>query len=281
MGALVDIARAGAQIQGARKALEHQAPRFVSALRKALPFLGRPGHRISVRAVSAGSPAAACEGLTAPYFMRRFTMEPSGERGLVLLDAKATALLVDGVLGGTGAQLIGEGFSKITPARKTLLNRAIGGFLSLCSEITHDGMGSTVATDSQDADDAEAGLDAAMLLVVLEVAGPSTTGTLLVALPQLRKDDRTAPPPAMPAQEDRMARALEGAPLEVTLELGRSRHSLQAVSELKVGSLLLFEAKASDGVVVRCGAHVLGAAVPIADESDAVSVRLVQLSSDG
>lgn len=279
MGALVDIARAGAQIQGARKALEHQAPRFVSALRKALPFLGRPGHRISVRGVSAGSPGSTCEGLTGPYFMRRFTMEPSGERGLVLLDAKATALLVDGVLGGTGAQMMGEGFSKVSPARKTLLNRAIGGFLSLCSEITHDAMGSTVAMNSHDEGDEEAGLDAAMLLLVLEVAGPSTTGTVLVALPQLRKDDRTVSPPALPGQEDRMARALEGAPLEVTLELGRTRHSLQSVSTLKVGSLLLFEAKASDGVVVRCGAHVLGAAVPIADESEGVSVRLVQLGA--
>jgi flagellar motor switch protein FliM len=222
-----------------------------------------------------GPVAQVLDELTSSHFVRPINLPGVKEQGLIVVDPDALGLIVDGVLGGAGAPA-SQGSSRMTPARTTLVLRALNALVSGWSPLAAESYGSAIAIEPAPMVDVGMTGESA-LLVGFDLRGPSMGGMVTLCLPPLRREER-ADIPAEDADCSEAAAVLELVELLLVVELGRTRRAVGAMSELSVGQTLLFDDRASSGATVWCGGHRLARAEPVTADDGVVSLKLAQVS---
>lgn len=102
---LLRFALEGARVRKAATVLERESSRLTAALRRAVPFLAKRGVQVALAQARAMPMQDLLESLTRPVHITHLVVTPGHAVGALLIDAGASALFLDGVLGGDGQSL--------------------------------------------------------------------------------------------------------------------------------------------------------------------------------
>lgn len=235
--------------EGARRALrqaEKLGDSLATALRRAVPFLGRRG--IPVRFERAAVvPAHAHHDAT---YALCFEAVERGV-GLLAFDRQVSALLVDGLLGGDGKRppaLEGERLSRVQVA---FMRSASLQILAAMSEIVQRAHASALRPCEEI--DAQTGGDGVAIGITLLVGFEAQ---VVVRLPVslFGALDEHAPPRG---PDPRVVATLFHAPVEVSVELGRTRMAMRKLMALQVGTTFVLDTTVDGRATVRVDGQVV------------------------
>lgn len=259
-----DLASGRSGGEGTKRALrsaEKLGETLAAALRRAIPFLGRRGVpvRFSSVAVHPGGEQEAS-------YLCAFDCPDRGT-GFLAFDRQVSSLLVDGLLGGDGKKptaLTGERLSRVQIA---FMRSASVQILGALSEVAQKAHGSVFRARE------EVGPETAQpnthLALTLEVGDG---GMIVVLVPQAlfaSADDQSAPR----GPDPRIVATLYGAPVEVSVELGRARLAMRKLMNLQIGTTLVLDTTVEGRATVRVDGRVVAEGRPKA-EAGHMAVRI-------
>jgi flagellar motor switch protein FliM len=258
---LLRFALEGERVRRAAQVLERESPRLASALRRALPFLGRRNVPITLLYSRAVPIAELLESLSRPIHATQLVITPGGGGGAILFDAGAIGMFLDGVLGGDGSSLPELPPSGLTAAQTALVTGLATGIVRTLSDSLAGSLGMSLACRSTEIHDAT--VASAPIACVLELGGEGAVGRVAVLL---AKEPLLAACPEADAHttaaDPRVASVLEGVELDLVAELGSLRLSLRDVARLRVGDTLRLDAAVGATVSVRADGRELFRGLP-------------------
>lgn len=235
--------RATAVLAAEKRSLE-------AAVKRTLPYLSR--RKIKV---SAGEPAPviysdALADLLAP--MHVTAVDVGGARGALVVDGKAVAHGLDGVLGGTG-ELPELDPSGLSPAQVALAVRLARGLLEAFASVLGR-LGMKLSESTEDLTGAPGGL---LVACAVTIGEDETRGTILLLVPAgaVPEGALGSSKPLLP--QARTAAAMAQVDVEVVAELGRVRLPLRRLAGLKVGDVVRLPLPLDTAATVRVSTSVL------------------------
>jgi flagellar motor switch protein FliM len=258
--ALQALSLAGGRGRAACAKVAEFTSELTTALRRAVPFIARRRVAVTADMPRCISFADLAMDVTIVH-AEAFVANPSGVRGLVLVDEAALARILDGVLGGDGSP--SGGLASLTSAQKALASRVSATMLRAFGDVIGARLGITI--ERTPVKDIEAG---SAVVATLAIDGG---GRILVAIPLslIRTDE----PVAKDAIDTGIAAAMTDVELDVVAELGKVRLSLESLAGLKVGDVLRLSLPLDERARVCAGGAVLFQGRPTAS-GEAVAVAL-------
>jgi flagellar motor switch protein FliM len=247
---LLRFALEGERVRRAGQVLERESPRLASALRRAIPFLARRNVPITLAYSQAMPVAELLESLTRPIHATHLVISPGGGGGVLLFDAGAIGMFLDGVLGGDGAHIPTLTASGLTAPQTALIAGLATGIVRALSESLTGSLGMSLACRSTEIQDAT--VASAPIACLLELGTEGAIGRVAILLP---KEPLLATcPDADPSSnsvDPRVVSVLENVELDLVVELGSLRLTLGDVARLEVGATLRLDAAVGATVSVR------------------------------
>ena len=188
---LLRSALGGARMEKASGSFSKEAPRLLVALRRAVPFLSRRRVPLRIASVRPCSLSDLVAGLPRPAFVQPLSVRGAGTggRGAIVLDANASALFLDGVLGGDGT-----GLPELPPAGLTAPQSAlVAGITSNIVRTFAEALEAAFAvkvTPARDDSSDDLAAERASIACVLEIgeptgpAGETPCAQVIVSLPK-------------------------------------------------------------------------------------------------
>jgi flagellar motor switch protein FliM len=252
---LLRSALGGARMEKASGAFAKEAPRLLVALRRAVPFLSRRRVPIRVASVKPCSLTDLVASLARPAFVQPLTVRGAGVggRGALVLDAHASALFLDGVLGGDGTGLPELPPNGLTAPQSALVAGITSNIVRTFAEALEAAFAVRVTPAREEGDDPAA--DRASIACVIEIGDPmgeAPCAQIIVSLPKEVLGSSQADLEAAVIKTDaRVAQVLETVELDVVAELGRVRLRVADFVRLKVGDTLKLDVQVNGDVTVR------------------------------
>ncbi len=264
---LLRVVSDGARVRRAAGRIDDIHDALGTALRRAVPFLGRRGSAVRVTGASPEPIDEALETLPRPWFVLPLTCAPSTAAGALAFDGDAVALILDGLLGGDGQSPPALSPDGLTGAQQALVARVGAGIVSGFSEVLAR-LGVTVGVESPAATakrrDAGAAEHSVPIVVRIEF-GDNAVGRLLLALPKDALAVRQIAFDTKPkGQDPRVVDVVRHVEVELVAELGTRTMKLSELARLAVGDTLRFPTRVDGTANVRVGTKVLFAARPTA-----------------
>lgn len=231
---------------------DRQGSALAAALRRSIPFLTRRGVGVVAESARAVTMPQLLAELPAPWYVAQLVTDPGGQRAALALAGPAVAYLLEGMLGGDGAQppeLPAEGLSG---PQQALLSRVADSILHGLSNALGSGLGLRLARLPDHAGGAP--IDSPMVALPLAIGEPEAGRRVLVAIAKdalLASNAATATASRKEAVDARVAATLSDVQLELCAELGRVRMTLGELTSLKVGDTLRLSVPVEGIVQVR------------------------------
>ncbi len=247
----------GERVRRAAAVLERETPALETAIRRAVPFLGRRAVPISLAYARAVSASEVLRDLTRPFHAVPLAVEPGGGHGALVLDGGAVALLLDGVFGGDGTAVPTLKPAGLSAPQTALVNR-------MCESIVH-ALGEALAARtgvriaSVGGTPGEAVGTGAPVAYAVDIGSPRI-GRIVLLLPKEALLAREEISTALPAPEffnASVGGTLAGVDLELVVELARVPMRLSALLQLKVGDTLPLDVGVDSLVTVRANDRML------------------------
>ncbi len=247
----------GERVRKAAKVLERESPRLAAALKRAIPFLSRRGVPVSLAYTRATPIAELLETLPRPLHATHIVSNPGSQRGILLLDAGAIGLFLDGVLGGRGQDIPVLNPEGLSAPQTALVSGLATGIVRAFSDALVGSIGLRLEHAPTDVDEALA--EGAPIACVLEFGAEDRIGRVVLLLPKEvllvgaddpKSHDGDAPDP-------RIAAVLEGVEIDVIAELGRMRIRVGELGALRVGDTLRLDVPVSGTVSIRANDQIL------------------------
>lgn len=253
---LLRFALEGARVRKAASALEQVSPQLASAVRRSMPFLASRGEAVTLGFARAMPLGDLLADLQRPFHATRLTISPGAAHGALVVDGGAIATILDGVLGGDGANPPTLNEAGLTAPQVALVARVVDGMVRSLSEVLTKKFGLSLRAVPPDSDDAMA--EGAPVACSLEIAGGARPGraVLLLAKEALLARSEARENPAS-AEDPRVAAVLAGVEVELVAELARMRLPLGQLSRLQVGDTLRLDVPVGGTVPVRVDGQVL------------------------
>jgi flagellar motor switch protein FliM len=244
------LALEGERTRKAVAACERESHRLIAALRRAVPFLSRRGLAVSLLYAQATPFTDVVGTLKAPFFAVHVTAKPGNARGVLLLDAGANAMLLDGVLGGNGQSIPTLNAAGLTSPQTALVSGLASGIARAFSECLFGAIGVMLEVSPPPGDDAAA--DSCPIACALEFGANEQVGRVILLLP---KEVLLAEPAVATTAtlDPRIAAVLEQVEVEIVAELARVRMKVSELVALKVGDTLRLDVPVNGTVTVRAG----------------------------
>lgn len=260
-----DLASGRSGGEGTKRALraaERLGETLGAALRRAIPFLGRRGVpvRFTAAVVHPGGEQEASSYLCAFDCPERGT-------GFLAFDRQVSALLVDGLLGGDGKKPPALASERLSRVQTAFMRSASVQILGALSEVAQKAHGSVLRARDEVA--VETTQPNTHIALTLEVGDG---GMILVLVPQAlfaAADDHGAPR----GPDPRIVATLYGAPVEVSVELGRARLAMRKLMSLQVGTTLVLDTTVEGRATVRVDGRIVAQGRPKA-EAGHMAVRI-------
>jgi flagellar motor switch protein FliM len=264
----VDLTGRERQLRAAMQAMAQVAARFARAARRTLPFLVRAKSRLVPQSVSIINPADdVTTGPEGPSFDVVLEAEELPAWASLTIGSAALKFVLEGSLGaktpGTG-----ELGSELTLAQRAVVARVARSLAEDFSAAVRDEVGLTFTVASSHARAADEvveppGLDGLRVDCLLEQLQDDPVISIAISAEALETAAREQNDDAPIAADPRMAEAMRDVPIEVTVELGKTKLGLRAVLELKVGQVVRLETAVDDPAIVRIGGVEKFAARPV------------------
>lgn len=242
-----------------------------AALKRAIPFLFRDGVAVAADPAVSVDRASFEAELAAPRHVVTLCTEPTGFAAL-LLDAPAVAFLLDGALGGNGANPPALAAEGITGPQKALLGRILGTVVPAFSAPLEAAMGLRLRRPAA-GDDLDAPATVAALRFRLGEDGVGGSIALTLASGALLACAAPGKKSAPGGFDPVLAAALGNCELELVAELGRVKLTLHQLAGLHVGDVLDLPTPVGSAIPVRVDDRVLFRGHPITSGSH-VAVRV-------
>lgn len=261
---LLRVTADGSRVRKAAGRLDELHEALTSALRRAVPFLGRVGAPIRVTGAAAEPLHESLESLPRPHFVMPLACAPSAGAGAIAIDGDGVALLLDGLLGGTGQNPPSLSPEGLSGAQSALVSRVCNGIVTGFSEVLSR-MGITLAPKPSNAGAARGEDDSESIPIVvrIEFSTHSSRGHVLLALPKdalaLRQVAFSTP---SASHDPRVEAAVRNVEVELVAELGHRKLKLSELARLKVGDTLRFATRIDGTARVRVGERELFTAKP-------------------
>lgn len=265
--ALVRLGLGSDRARRARDVLGAEKRTLEGAVKRTLPYLVRKKIRVEAtppRAVVFGD---ALSELVAPLHVT--PVDIGGARGALVLDGRAIAHGLDGVLGGSG-ELPELDPSGLSPAQLALSVRLARGLLDGFAPVFAK-LGIRLVPVEGDASGAAGGL---LVACAVTIGEDDKLGSIVLLVPAGAVPDGQ-PGVAKPKElEPRTAAALAHVDVDVVAELGRVRLPLRRLANLKVGDVVrlplpldtVASVRVSDAVLFRGRPTTSGPQIAIAIE---------------
>lgn len=235
--------RAKAVLAAERRSLE-------GAVKRTLPYLVRKKIKVEATAPQAVLWSDALAALVQP--MHITSIDINGTRGALVLDGRAVAHGLDGVLGGSGdlPELDPSGLSPAQLALALRLARGLyDGFASMFAKV---GMRFSPVPD--DASGMPGGL---LVACAVTIGEEEKTGTIMVLVPAAAIPDGQPGVPKVRELQPKTAAALSNVDVDVVAELGRVRLPLSRLAGLKVGDVVRLPLPLDSVATVRVSGQAL------------------------
>ncbi|MEO8875813.1 MAG: FliM/FliN family flagellar motor switch protein [Polyangiaceae bacterium] len=269
---LLAIAAEGSRVRRACEVLSESAPMLASAVRRAIPFVGKSALPVHVREVEAAPIEATLNALARPWHSTPLAIEPGGSTGLLAFDGKAVAMVLDGLLGGDGKSPTPLTANNLTSTQIALMARVSVGVCAAFSEALARA-GLTIAPRSKAA--AEAHGETAPITCAIEVGEGENIGRIVLSIAKdallARSTGETPKESAGP--DPRISATVETIEVELVAELGHARMRLADLAALKPGATLRLDSPITGSVDVRAQGHTIFCGRPTAINGQ-IAVRL-------
>ena len=255
---LLRSALGGARMERASSSFAKEAPRLLIALRRAVPFLSRRRVPIRIASVRPCSLIELVGGLARPAFVQPISVRGAGTggRGAIVLDARASALFLDGVLGGDGTGLPELPPGGLSAPQSALIAGITSNIVRTFAEALEAAFAVHVTPARDEGEDPAA--DRASIACILEIGEPTGEGgdtpcaQVIVSLPkEVLGSSQADVDPAVLKADTRVAHVLETVELDVVAELGRVRLRVADFVRLRVGDTLKLDVPVNGDVTVR------------------------------
>jgi flagellar motor switch protein FliM len=247
------FAMEGERVQRAARVLERIGPLLASALRRAVPCLARRQVPVTLAFARTLPMTALAQDLPAPLLTTPLVVSPGGARGALVLDGGASALFLDGALGGNGSNLPVLS-NTLSPAQTALVGRVAEGIVGAFDTVLRSRVGIRIQSDAARAEDAAT--EGALVACALEI-GEGPIGRLVLLLPKEALLTREAPGEKPPAEDPRIAALLSDVEVSLVAELARVPMPLHQLAALKVGDTLRLGVGVGSLVSVRTEGRVV------------------------
>jgi flagellar motor switch protein FliM len=264
----VDLTGRERQLRAAMQAMAQVAARFARSARRTLPYLVRAKSRLVPQSVSIINPADdVTTGPEGPSFDVVLEAEELPAWASLTIGSAALKFVLEGSLGaktpGTG-----ELGSELTLAQRAVVARVARSLAEDFSAAVRDEVGLTFTVASSHARAADEvveppGLDGLRVDCLLEQLQDDPVISIAISAEALETAAREQNDDAPIAADPRMAEAMRDVPIEVTVELGKTKLGLRAVLELQVGQVVRLETAVDDPAIVRIGGVEKFAARPV------------------
>lgn len=224
---------------------------LASALRRAIPFLGRGNVTIEAGETRVAELVGVIAELGTPFHTTPFGIEPAGSTGTILLDAACAALFLDGVLGGAGATMPTLS-GRLTAPQIALLSRLGSSVLTAWSDVLRGAAGLELSASG-----IEASPEAIALVTAFRITSDNHVGTVVFATSLDAWPATKEAPKVVEPNDPRVEGVLQEAEIELIAELGHITMSLADLSALRVGSVIMANAGLGGVVQVQSQGHPL------------------------
>jgi hypothetical protein len=242
-----------------------------AALKRAIPFLFRDGVAVAAAPAVSVDRAAFEAELGSPRHVVTLCTEPEGYAAL-LLDAPAVAFLLDGALGGNGANPPALAAEGITGPQKALLGRILATVVPAFSAALEAGLGLKLKRPTPGDDHGPPDTVAALRFRLGE-EGVGGSISLTLAPAALLAGSAPGKKAAAGGFDPVLGAALGNCELELVAELGRVKLTLHQLAGLQVGDVLDLPTPVGSAIPVRVDGRVLFRGHPITSGSH-VAVRV-------
>jgi flagellar motor switch protein FliM len=250
------------------QAMAQVAARFARAARRTLPFLVRAKSRLVPQSVSIINPADdVTTGPEGPSFDVVLEAEELPAWASLTIGAAALKFVLEGSLGaktpGTG-----ELGSELTLAQRAVVARVARSLAEDFSAAVRDEVGLTFTVASSHARAADEmveppGVDGLRVDCLLEQLQDDPVISIAISAEALETAAREQNDDVPIAADPRMAEAMRDVPIEVIVELGKTKLGLRTILELKVGQVVRLDTAVDDPAIVRIGGVEKFAARPV------------------
>lgn len=268
---LLRVVADGSRVRRAAGRLDEVHEALGTALRRAVPFLGRRGSPVRVTSAAPEGLDEALETLPRPHYVMPVACTPSSAMGALALDGDAVALMLDGLLGGDGQNPPQLSLDGLTGAQKALVTRVasgiVAGFADVLARIgvtlSEVPTGNAAGSAEKRREQAASARQAIPIVVRIEFGNETASGRLLLAIPKDALVERhVAFEATANAPDPRVLDAVHKVEVELVAELGTRRMKLSELGRLAVGDTLRFPTRVDGTANVRVGQRVLFTARP-------------------
>jgi flagellar motor switch protein FliM len=253
---LAGLLAEGGRARQALQILDHEAPAFATALRRAVPCFVRRDVLVSAAPSRLATLAELMGEFERPAYITPMAIEPGGARAYLVFDALASVALLEGLLGGS----LDEPPSppqQLTAPQRALLGRVAETLVQTLSVALSARFGVRLNRMPGAGDDPPAGAaGVSTALCLLELGDDVKLGRVAVVLPSDLLTNSNAPTPGG-GPDARVAALLGGVELDVVVELGRVSIKLDQLTALRPGDTLRLDTPVEGAVSVRAGSRAV------------------------
>lgn len=271
--ALMQTVAGGSRNREAVSELARVSDGIIAALRRAVPFLAKPGMTVSYDGTAALPLANALSKFEGPRYVIPFACSRGGSQGSLSFDKNAISVLMDGAFGGTGktpASLEGE---RLSSAQNAFMSRMSGSILTTIGEVLDTQLGIRVVAKHGD----KVTMNAVPLVSTFRIGAQEHLGSILLAL---ATDAVYVPQDTAIVVEEigdqSIPNLISEVMVDLVVELGRLKTPLRRLEELQIGDILSVDTRVSGPVTVCSDGRPLFHGHPTSD-AGRISIRLSEL----
>jgi len=266
--------------EAAIETMGRAAPLVATAVRRAIPFLGRRHIVVKPAAPTMTTSHDLGHELQKPFHVAPLAVEPGGARAALVLDARAIAFLCEGALGGDGSDLPELDAKKgLSTPQLAFVERMVDAIVYCISTSVSHGVGFGLAKLPESAGEKSAGGPMVQLPLLFEDRAEEesseddefgfdddddddendkTHGTVVLAISKnaLYSARATTETPRR-HPHPKVVATLEEVPVTLIGELGRLSMTLAEVSALAPGDTLRLDVAVNANVNLHIGEQVL------------------------
>jgi flagellar motor switch protein FliM len=253
---LAGLLAEGGRARQALQILDHEAPVFATAIRRAVPCFVRRDVVVAAAPSRLATLAELMGGFDRPAFITPLALEPGGARAYLVFDAMATVALLEGLLGGSLDEPPAPP-TQLTAPQRALLGRVAETVVQTLSSALSARFGVKLNRMPGGGDEPPAGsAGVSTALCLLELGEGGRLGHVALLLPSDVLTNSNAPAPNA-GPDARVAALLGGVELDVVVELGRVSVKLDQLTALRPGDTLRLDTPVEGAVSVRAGSRAV------------------------
>ncbi|MCU0682335.1 MAG: FliM/FliN family flagellar motor switch protein [Polyangiaceae bacterium] len=244
----------GGRARQALQILDHEAPAFATALRRAVPVFVRRDVAVTAAPSRLATLAELMEDSERPCFVTPLALEPGGSRAYLVFDAVASVSLLEALLGGSLDEPPAPAM-QLTAPQRALLGRVAEGVVQTLSNVLTTRFGARLNRLPGGGDEAPGGpggAGASTALCLLKIGEEGRLGHVGLVLPADILTNSKAPAPGG-GPDAKVAALLGAVDLDVVVELGRVSLKLEQLTALRPGDTLRLDTPVEGAVLVRAG----------------------------